>query len=340
MILITGATGFVGQHLLRTMRSRFPGRQIRILTRTSSPVGALSNDVQVVLGDIADPKIAAVAVQGVYGVIHLAAKLNANAHAIQEMRRVNVEGAHNLYAAACAAGVSLFVHMSSAAVYGPPRSADPFREDDVCKPITPYQVTKFEAEEALRQIDPKNTRLNILRPPGIYGPGSLLELAVYNKVLTRRWSIELSGGIIVHPTYVDDIVEAIIALVEEPASSGTVFNLGGERPILLRNLRALIAETLGVNWRSIVVPAILAAPFGGVAQVFFELSGRPRPLLAEMSRGHFFSSAVDDRRFRERYPSVPVTCLVEGLRQHISWAWERHLLKRPSRAGGRGATSS
>ena len=236
MILITGATGFVGQHLLRTMRSRFPGRQIRILTRTSSPVGALSNDVQVVLGDIADPKIAAVAVQGVYGVIHLAAKLNANAHAIQEMRRVNVEGARNLYAAACAAGVSLFVHMSSAAVYGPPRSADPFREDDVCKPITPYQVTKFEAEEALRQIDPKNTRLNILRPPGIYGPGSLLELAVYNKVLTRRWSIELSGGIIVHPTYVGDIVEAIIALVEEPASAGTVFNLGGERPILLRNL--------------------------------------------------------------------------------------------------------
>ena len=177
MILITGATGFVGQHLLRTMRSRFPGRQIRILSRTSSPVGALSNDVQVVLGDIADPKIAAAAVQGVYGVIHLAAKLNANAHAIQEMRRVNVEGARNLYAAACAAGVRLFVHMSSAAVYGPPRHADPFREEDVCKPITPYQVTKFEAEEALRQIDPKKTRLNILRPPGIYGPGSLLELA-------------------------------------------------------------------------------------------------------------------------------------------------------------------
>ena len=224
--------------------------------------------MQVVLGDIADPKIAAVAVQGVYGVIHLAAKLNANAHAIQEMRRVNVEGARNLYAAACAAGVSLFVHMSSAAVYGPPRSADPFREDDVCKPITPYQVTKFEAEEALRQIDPKKTRLNILRPPGIYGPGSLLELAVYNKVLTRRWSIELSGGIIVHPTYVDDIVEAIIALVEEPASSGTVFNLGGERPILLRNLRALIAEMLGVNWRSIVVPAILLHHSGVLLKSF------------------------------------------------------------------------
>jgi nucleoside-diphosphate-sugar epimerase len=326
MILITGVTGFVGQHLLRAMRSRFPGRPMRILSHTTPPPGALPDDVQVVLGDIADAKTAAEAVDGTHGVIHLAGKLQTNAHAIQEMRRVNAEGARNLYAAAVAAGVRLFVHMSSVAVYGPPRSADPFRENDACKPITPYQITKFEAEEALSQIDPKETILNILRPPGIYGPGSLLELAVYNKVLTRRWSIELSGGLIVHPTYVGDVVEAIIALVEKPAPVGTVFNIGGERPIPSRVLSALTAEILGVSQRSIVIPASIAAPFGGVAQSVFALIGRPRPLLAEMSRGRCFSSAVDDRRFRTCYPNVPVTRLADGLRKHIDWAREEHLL--------------
>ncbi len=339
MILVTGATGFVGRQLVRAMKSRFPGRPMRILSRATPPPGVLPDDVQVVLGDIADAKTAAEAVHETHGVIHLAAKLQTNARAIEEMRRVNAEGARNLYAAAVAARVRLFVHMSSAAVYGPPQRANPFREDDACKPITPYQVTKFEAEEALSQIDPKETRLNILRPPGIYGPGSLLEIAVYNKVLTRRWSIELSGGIIVHPTYVGDVVEAIIALVEEPAPPGTVFNLGGERPILLRALRALIAEMLGVSRRSIVVPASIAGPFGGITQAFFALMGRPRPLLAEMSRGHCFSSAVDDRRFRERYPAVPVTHLADGLREHINWAREQHLLERPPRAGGPAATS-
>jgi nucleoside-diphosphate-sugar epimerase len=339
MILVTGATGFVGRQLVRAMKSRFPGRPMRILSRATPPPGVLPDGVQVVLGDIADAKTAAEAVHETHGVIHLAAKLQTNACTIQEMRRVNAEGARNLYAAAVAARVRHFVHMSSAAVYGPPQRANPFREDDACKPITPYQVTKFEAEEALSQIDPKETRLNILRPPGIYGPGSLLEIAVYNKVLTRRWSIELSGGVIVHPTYVGDVVDAIIALVEEPASPGTVFNLGGERPILLRALRGLIAEMLGVSRRSIVVPAAIAGPFGGIAQAYFAWTGRPRPLLAEMSRGRCFSSAVDDQRFRESYPGVTVTHLVDGLREHINWAREQHLLESPPGAGGPVATN-
>jgi nucleoside-diphosphate-sugar epimerase len=162
----------------------------------------------------------------------------------------------------------------------------------------------------------------------------LLEIAVYNKALTGKWSIELSGGIIVHPTYVGDVVEAIIALVEEPAPAGTVFNLGGERPIVLRALCALIAETLGVDRGSIVIPASIAGPFGGIAQILFAMIGQPRPLLAEISRGRFFNSAVDDRRFRERYPAVPVTRLADGLREHINWAREQHLLERPLRAGG------
>jgi 2-alkyl-3-oxoalkanoate reductase len=333
MILVTGATGFVGHQLVRAMRSRFPGRPIRILNRAPPQSSVLPDGVQVVLGDIADAKAAAEAVRGTHVVIHLAA-LQTNARVIQEMRRVNAEGARNLYTAAVDAKVRLFVHMSSAAVYGPPQSAPPFREDDACQPITPYQVTKFEAEEALRQIDPKETTLNILRPPGIYGPGSLLELAVYNNVLTRRWSIELSGGVIVHPTYVGDVVEAIIALVEDPAPAGTVFNLGGERPILLRALCALIAEILGVSRRSIIVPASITGPFGGIAQTLFALIGRPGPLLVEMSRGRFLSSAVDDRRFRERYPAVPVTRLADGLREHINWAREQHLLGPPRRASG------
>ena len=158
-----------------------------------------------------------------------------------------------------------------------------------------------------------------MRPPGIYGPGSLLELAVYNKVLTRKLSIELRGDIIVHPTYVGDVVEAIIALVEEPAPAGTVFNLGGERSILLRDWYVLIAEMLGVSRRRIVVPASIAGPFGIIAEAIFALIGRPRPLLAEMSRGRCFSSAVDDRRFRRCYSAVPVIPLADGLRQHINW---------------------
>ena len=91
-----------------------------------------------------------------------------------------------------------------------------------------------------------------------------------------------------HPTYVDSVVDAIIAIVEEPPPAGTIFSIGGERPILLRALRALIAEVL-----------------------LFALMGWPMPLLAEASRGVCVSSAVDDRPFRKRYPAVPITLLID-----------------------------
>ena len=132
-----------------------------------------------------------------------------------------------------------------------------------------------------------------------------------------------------HPTYVDDVVEAIIAIVEEPAPAGTIFNIGGERPILLRALRALIAEVLRVRQRTIVVPASITSPFGGIAQRVFALMGSPMPLLAEASRGVCVSSAVDDRPFRKQYPAVPITPLIDGLREHIQWAREQNLLNVP-----------
>ena len=109
-----------------------------------------------------------------------------------------------------------------------------------------------------------------------------------------------------HPTYVDGVVEAIIAIVEEPAPAGTIFNIGGERPILLRALRALIAEVL-----------------------LFALMGWPMPLLAEASRGVCVSSAVDHLPFRKRYPADSITPLIDGLGEHIQWAREQHLLNVP-----------
>jgi nucleoside-diphosphate-sugar epimerase len=132
-----------------------------------------------------------------------------------------------------------------------------------------------------------------------------------------------------HPTYVDGVVEAIIAIVEEPAPAGTIFNTGGERPILLGALRTLIAEVLRVRPRTIVIPASITSPFAGKLNASFALMGSPMPLLAKASGGVCVSSAVDDRRFRKRYPAVPITPLIEGLREHIQWAREQHLLNVP-----------
>jgi nucleoside-diphosphate-sugar epimerase len=325
MILVTGATGFVGRRLIPALRERFAAKPIRVLARALPPPDALPEDVQVFLGDLEDCQIATVLLRGVDVVIHLAANVQPDAREIIEMRRVNTVAARNLYSAAIAAGTKLFVHVSSAGVYGPPRSDAPFKEEDACRPTTAYQISKFEAEEALRKIEPSQTALNILRPTGIYGAGSL-DVSAYKKVLSQRWTIELIGGVVVHPTHVTDVVEGITALVQRPAPTGTVFNLGGERPLLLQDLFALMAETLGCRRQRIVLSRSITGPLGGLAEAVCSVVGRRKPLVAEMCRGYCFSAAVDDRRFQRRYPAVPRLRLTDGIREHIEWARANCLL--------------
>jgi nucleoside-diphosphate-sugar epimerase len=325
MILVTGAFGFVGRHLVPALRERFPDTAVRALD-IQQENGALPAGVEGIQGDLQDRERLREGLEGVETVVHLAAKVAPNAQDSDEMRRVNVDGTVNVYTAAVAEGCTFFLHMSSAGVYGQPRHPQPFHEDEVVAPETPYQRSKWEAERALRQIDSGDLTLNMLRPAGIYGPGSSLEIPLYRSIRNRRWTIDVRGGVIVHPTYIRDIVEGILALVGRPAGNGAVFNIGGEQTIQLQSLQALLAKTMGVSRTCITLPTWFATPLEKVGEPILARRGRSNPLLSRMCRGELFSAAVDDARFRSSYPEVPITPLEQGLRETIDWATGRRLL--------------
>ena len=326
MIVVTGASGFVGRHLVAALAERFPARVIAFDAK--EPASSLAaGGVQVVIGAVQDPRSVSEAVRQAEIVIHLAAVVEPDSQRHELMRIVNVEGTRNVFSAATRAGCRLFVHMSSAGVYGPPRRPEPFQEGDPPLPVTPYQHSKLEAEKLLGQSDHRDTVVNVLRPAGIYGPGSHLELPEYRRVSRRRVQLELKGGVIVQPTYVDDVVHAIVALVDTPAEDGSIFNIGGERTLRVEDLRAVIAETLDVRLRRVVVPPSLARPLAVAAGALPMLRRRSSPLLARMARGECFSAAVDDTRFRTTYPDVGVAELQRGVRQHIEWAKASGLLR-------------
>lgn len=325
MIAVTGGAGFLGRHLVEALTRGTRPASVRALD-LHPPDSGWPPAVEGTVGSVLDPELVAAVVDGVDTVVHLAAKVDPESDDHGQLHRVNVEGTRTVFTASVAAGIRHFVHVSSAGVYGPPSRPRASRETDPPNPRTPYQRSKWEAEEALRSADSGTTVLNILRPSGVYGPGSRLEIPRYRNVLRQRLVLEPAGGVRVHPTYVSDVVEGIVALLDRPAPHGAVFNIGGERPLLVQELEALIAEELGVRRRRFAVPGWLAGPAAKAAEPLLSLLGRGGPGLHERWRGDVLSAAVDDTRFRRGYPEVPVTDLRTGVREHLRWARREGLL--------------
>lgn len=326
MIAVTGASGFVGRHLCEFLAAKPNGERVRILTRAPGKVPRFGPSVEIFSGSLEDEAAVRAFVAGAGTVVNLATAAGSARDDEARMREVDVNGTARLFAAAVAEGCSAFLHVSTAGVYGQPRLAPPAAESDTVDPVTAYQRTKYAGEQALLGAGAGATILNILRPADLYGSGSRVHVGSYRKVLQSRWSYELPGDILLHPTHVLDLVRAIDALIERPAPHGSVFNIAGERPVREHDLYAIAAEVLGVDRRRIVWPALLAAPYAAVRAKIAHAKGRAKPMLAAMGRGVVFNTAVDDRRFRESYPDVPVMPLREGVEEHIAWARAHGLL--------------
>ncbi len=168
MILVTGATGFVGQALCTELSRR--RMECRPVSRNSRPgfvaIGTMDRDT-----DWTD------ALAGVDVVMHLAARVHvmneSAADPLAVFRAVNVDATVNLARQAAAAGVKRFVFLSSIKVNGEVTAeGEPFKVSDIPNPEDAYGRSKLEAEQALLAISAETgMEVVIIRPPLVYGPG-------------------------------------------------------------------------------------------------------------------------------------------------------------------------
>jgi dihydroflavonol-4-reductase len=317
-VLVTGATGFTGGHLARTLAAR--GYEVLALVRDRQRGSELAAaGVTLVAGDLRDVSTWRAALTGVDVVHNTAALYRRAAPSDAVYRRVNALAVEDLVTGAADAGVRRVVHCSTVGVHGhveqPPADEDaPLRPGDV------YQQTKVEGERLAREAAARaGIELTIARPSGIYGPGDRRLLKLFRGVVRRRFVILGDGRIFYHLAYIDDVVEGLRLCGEVAGAAGRTYILAGEHAPTLNELVALIAEEAGVRPRGVHLPVWPVWMLGAVCEALCRPLGVEPPLYRR--RVDFFTKSRAFRidRARRELGFAPAVNLREGIRRTLAW---------------------
>lgn len=258
-ILITGATGFVGKHLVEVINNSNINFAAAVRKKISN-----NNENYIEVGDIDGATDYGKALKDVNTVIHLAARahvMNDDSHdPLNEYRKVNVDGTVNLAKQAVAAGVKRFIFISTIKVNGESTTNNiPYLEDDKANPEDHYGVSKNEAEQQLKQISSETgLELVIIRPPLVYGKGAVGNFAKLLKLSST--GLPLPFGSINNKRsmiYVKNLVDFILYCAKHPNAANQTFLISDNDDVSLKRVIATIRDSLGKPKRLVPVPPSL-----------------------------------------------------------------------------------
>ena len=234
MILVTGATGFVGGHVVRTLAKA--GERVRALVRDASGADALSGvDCELVRGDVTDPASLHAAVEGCTAVVHLVAILTGKP---DDFERVMIRGTRNLLDAAETAGVRRFVQMSALGA------------GEETKDTVPYYRAKWANEEAVRG---SGLGYAILRPSFVFaGDGGALAQFARIAKLAPVTPVIGSGKQRLQPIWADDLARAVTLALR--SSDDLLVELGGPDVVDWNEFWSQLKAALGTRRPSLHVP--------------------------------------------------------------------------------------
>ena len=238
MILITGATGFVGPHVVHALRAG--GHEVRALIRDDSDAGRLHAwGCETVVGDVTDPASLRRAVEGCDTVVHLVAIINGKPN---DFERVMSQATRDLVDSAREAGVQRFVLMSALGT------------DERTKELVPYYRAKWEMEQAVKGSGLEHV---IFRPSFVFGKGGAL--AQFRRIakLAPVTPIVGAGTQRIQPIWVEDVAAYFAAAIDKPEAANRTFELGGPDVVTWNEFWARLKRSLGTRRPSVHLPVAL-----------------------------------------------------------------------------------
>jgi nucleoside-diphosphate-sugar epimerase len=318
-VLMTGATGLLGGHLIQELQQR--GDLIRALVLpVENAEKLIAQGVEVVRGDVTDATTLAPAVKGIEIILHLAGMMGVD-RPLADYRLVNVTGTENLYRAAQGAGVRRFVHTSSHTVYGLGYGRFLTEEDELRPDPDPYSITKAEGDHLMRRLMRKSdVETVIIRPGTFFGPGDRLHFGRIAQRMKNGKGIIIGRGNNALPfCYVTDVAQGFLLAASHEKAPGNVYNISNDHPLTQQEIFNAIADDVGGR-RPVRHLPYLPIYYGGIVAEKVAFITHTKPIVTRLGAMMF---GTDNRHSVEKARGelgyVPRVDIREGIRLAAAW---------------------
>jgi nucleoside-diphosphate-sugar epimerase len=329
VILITGATGFIGSHLAKDLAEK--GMRLKCLVRHSSSATAIQFlnglGAELIYGDLTNGESLGEAVKGVDTVFHLGG--GGRIDTLEEnCYQINVAGTHNLLEACLQqGGVERFIHVSTCGVMGniknpPADETHPYQPENLA-----YSRAKTEAEKVALSYKDK-LPVRVVRFPLAYGTplidGDLSQIEgvtpmsmIFSAVKKGQWVYFGDGMKLIHCIHVDDIVCGL-ELAAEKGKTGEIYILADEKAVPMKTLIEISARALNVPAPKRHIPLPVAMAMALLMETAAKLMSRSPMLTREVVRGFAATRAFDTSKARRALGFHPEVGLDGGIRATIN----------------------
>jgi nucleoside-diphosphate-sugar epimerase len=309
--LVTGATGFIGGHLVAALVRQ--GFDVSCLARKSSSLDSLEGlDVNIIRGDCSDPDTLR-GLEGFDYVFHCAGQTKAVD--LKVLYMVNEQGVENLIRAVRrdSPGLRRFVYLSSLAAAGPSRDGRPLKEDAEPSPVSEYGKSKLGGERHVLAVR-DSLPFTIIRPPAVYGPRDRDLFLVFRMVdmgLALSWGKSYYSFV-----YVEELVNGIILSALKEEGAGEIFFISDGAIYSSDDIIDSIAEALGRSPLKVPAPRFMLPLLGAIGERLKGCSIMNADKVREIRHTHWI---CDTGKAVDKLGYSPKTTMREGARWTAEW---------------------